>query len=334
MRLVGRLLAVGRALARIGDRQARHDHQHFAQAPERVRGQHHPGQPRVQWELRQRAADRRQPATRVGRVGPEGAQFLQQPHAVGHGPGVRPFDEREVGHLAQPERRHLQDHRREPGPEDLRVGERGPGEIVVLAVEPDADAVRDTPAPPCALVGGRLGDRLDRQSLHLEPSAVPRDARGARVDHVADAGDGDRGLRHVGGEHDPTPGVGGEHPMLLGGRQAGVERQHVGGRHRHRLDRVGGVADLTLAGAEDEDVAGAVATQLVDGVADGGDLITRLVAGVGTEARGRVLPARRAGSAAAAGEPRPSDRPRRRRSRRRGGGDTAPRPDRCGRTPR
>ena len=38
-----------------------------------------------------------------------GAEFFQQAHAVGDAPGIRRVDEREAGHLAEIESRHLQD---------------------------------------------------------------------------------------------------------------------------------------------------------------------------------------------------------------------------------
>src|SRR5207244_1225743 len=108
---------------------------------------------------------------------------------------------------AQPERRHLQDQRGEARAQDLGVGEARALAEIVLAVEADADAVRRAPAAALALVGGGLRDRLDRQPLDLQARAVAADAGGARVDDVADAGDGERGLGDVGGQADAPPGV-------------------------------------------------------------------------------------------------------------------------------
>ncbi len=67
-----------------------------------------------------------------------------------------------------------------------------------------------------------------------------------------------------------------EHPVLLGGRQPGVQRQDVG--TRAPAQRVGGVADLPLAGQEDEDVARSLPLKLADRVGDRGDLVPVLVA--------------------------------------------------------
>ena len=104
----------------------------------------------------------------------------------------------------------------------------GRASIVVLAVEPDADAGRHPPAAAGALVGRGLRDRLDGEALHLEAVAVAGDAGGAGVDDGADAGHGERRLGDVGGQHDPATAVGGEHPVLLGRREPGVERQDLG----------------------------------------------------------------------------------------------------------
>jgi hypothetical protein len=74
------------------------------------------------------------------------------------------LQERERGHLAQTERGHLQDHRRQVGAQDLRVGERRPGLEVLLGVQPDADAVREPAAAALALLAeaceiGSIGSR-------------------------------------------------------------------------------------------------------------------------------------------------------------------------------
>jgi len=72
-----------------------------------------------------------------------------------------------------------------------------------------------------------------------------------------------------------------EDPVLLGRGQPGVERQHfqAAGPGGPLLQRVGGVPDLAFAAEEDQNVAGARGTQLVDGVADGLGLIARFLVG-------------------------------------------------------
>ena len=64
-----------------------------------------------------------------------------------------------------------------------------------------------------------------------------------------------------------------EHPLLLGRGQPGVQRQDLGVAQLATFQHVGGVADLALAGEEDEDVAGRLRRQLVDSVGDGLQLI-------------------------------------------------------------
>ena len=58
------------------------------------------------------------------------------------------------------QRRHLQDHRRQVGAQDLRVGELRARLEVLLRVQPDADAVGGAPAPSGALGGRGLRDRV------------------------------------------------------------------------------------------------------------------------------------------------------------------------------
>ena len=117
----------------------------------------------------------------------------------------------------------------------------------VLGVEADAHAGGDPAAAAGPLVGRRLRDRLDRQALHLRPVRVAGDAGRAGVDDRQDAGHGERGLRHVGGQHDPPARVRREDPVLLGGRQPGVEREQLGVGQGQGGQRLGGVADLPFA---------------------------------------------------------------------------------------
>ena len=189
-------------------------------------------------------------------------------HAVGDGAGVGRLDEREGRHVTESERGHLEDDRRQVGPQDLRLGERGPAVEVLLGVEADAGAGCDAAAAAGPLVGRRLRDRLDGQALHLRAAVVAGDASRAGVDDADDAGHGERRLGHVGGQHDPPPAVRREHPVLLGGREPGVERQDLDVRQAESSEGLGGVADLPLAGEEHEDVAGPLLRQLDDGVAD------------------------------------------------------------------
>ncbi len=72
------------------------------------------------------------------------------------------------------------------------------------------------------------------------------------------------------------PAVGLEDPLLLGGGEAGVERQDLGVGQVEGAQGVGGVADLALAGEEHEHVARTGPAQLGDGVGDAGDLVAAL----------------------------------------------------------
>ncbi len=182
-------------------------------------------------------------------------QFLEQQVAVADGGRVRRFDEREGGDVAEPDRRHLQDDRRQVGAQDLRFGELRAGVEVLLAVEADADAGSDAPAPPGALVRRRLRHRLDRQALHLETAAEAGDPRRAGVDDEAHARHGERRLGDVRAEHDAPAPVRLEDAVLLRRRQPGVQRQHLDVAALEAAQGVGRVVDLALAGEEHEHVA-------------------------------------------------------------------------------
>ena len=115
------------------------------------------------------------------------------------------------------------DERRISG--SVKLGRAGE---VLLVVEPDADAVGDAAAAAGALVRRGLADRLDRQLLDLAAVAVALDARRAGVDHVADARHGQRGLGHVGGQHDAAARCAASKTrVLLGLRQPREQRQHL-----------------------------------------------------------------------------------------------------------
>ncbi len=278
---LGRLL--GRPLAGVLGGEPGGDDGDLVQAAEPVGGEDHARDPRVHGQARERSADVGEPRRVVVDDRPE---LGQQPDAVADRPRLRRVDERELLDRPELRARHLQDHRREVGALDLRVGELGPRVEVVLGVEADADAVRDAPAPAGPLGGAGLGDLLDREALHLGPLAVARDAGQAGVDDVADAGHRQRGLGDVGGEDDPAPvrRPGLEDAVLLGRGEPGVEREHVervGRAVGQRVQRVGGVADLALAGEEDQDVAARpLAPQLVDGLDDAVDLVLGLGSGL------------------------------------------------------
>jgi hypothetical protein len=274
--LVSRGGVVDGTLARVLDRERGRDDQHLAETCVPLGLEHHAGEAGIDRQAGHATPDLGQVELPAASGGLEGAELVQEADAVGDRSPIGRVDEREGGDVAEADRRHLQDDRRQVGAEDLGIGVLGTGFEVLLGVEADADAVGDPTAPTGPLVRRCLGDRLDRQALHLQARAVAGDASGADVDHVADAGNGERGLGHVGGQHDAPPSVGGEHAVLLGERQPGVERDDLGVGEVERPQRVGGVADVALAGQEHERVAGRLAPQLADSVGDGRDLVPRL----------------------------------------------------------
>ena len=271
VRLVGRLALLQGPVARVLHAQGGADHQHLPQAVPAPGGEQHAADARVDGQPGQLAAQGCHPPPRVDRP-----QLFQHPVAVPDQPRIGRVDEGEGGGLAEPQQGHLEYHRREVGSQDLRLGEGGPGEEVLLRIEPDADTRGDPPAAPLALVGAGLGYALDRKALHLAAVAVAADSRVAGVDDVAYAGDGEGSLRHVGGQYDPSKRPGVEYPSLLAGAEPRVERQHLGQRQPVLAKGFGGLADLALAAQEHQDVSPVDTGQLVHGVQD--RLLHRFVA--------------------------------------------------------
>ncbi|CCJ85820.1 putative periplasmic protein kinase ArgK and related GTPases of G3E family [Cronobacter dublinensis 582] len=202
---IGRLLFIQRALARILNRERRGNNHRLTHAAVLLRLQHHARQTRVHRQLRKLTAQRRELIDRRLRVRGNGPELFQQAYAILNIALVRRFDKRERRDIAQTQRGHLQNNGRQVGAQDFRVGKFRAREEVVFGIQPDTDAFRDAAAAPFTLVGGGLGDRLNRQALHFGAIAVTADARGAGVDDIFNARHGQRGFRYVRGEHNAPP---------------------------------------------------------------------------------------------------------------------------------
>ncbi len=246
-------------LARVLDGQGAGDDEHFTQAVLPFGGEDHAADARVHGQAGEAPPEGGEAALGVHRP-----QFEEGVVGVLDGTRVGGVEEGEVVHRAEAQGVHAQDHGGEVGAQDLRVGVRRAGEVVVLRVEADAHPGAEAAATPLALVGAGPGDGFDGQALDLGAGAVAADAGVAGVHHVADAGDGEGGLGDVGGEDDaPGAALGVEDAVLFLLRQARVQGQDLAARRMVLAQGLGGLADLPFAGEENEDVAGAVAGQFV-----------------------------------------------------------------------
>ena len=186
----------------------------------------------------------------------DGAEFEELAQTlVDHG-GFGRIEEGEALDVAEAQVEHRENDAGEGGAENFgrRVGVAGLE--VLLRVEADADAGAEASAASGALAGGGLGDGFDLETLDLGAVNVARDAGEAGVDDAADAGDGDGGLGDVRGEDDAAAGGEAEGALLLGGREGGEEGDDVVVGAEVAGEGVGRLADVALAGEEDEDVVG------------------------------------------------------------------------------
>ncbi len=149
----------------------------------------------------------------------DGPQFLQYLEAVADALAVRWVDEGEVGGVTDVKGEHPQDDLRQVGAQDFRGCVEGSRFIVFFGEQADADTVLHTAAPALTLVRAAPGDRRDGEVESAGARVVTGDACKARVDDVADAGNGDRRLGDV-RRHDDLPPPGGleDAPLLFPGK--------------------------------------------------------------------------------------------------------------------
>ena len=274
---LGRLL--GRPLARVLDAQGGGDHGDVRLAALLMGRDQHPRQSRIERHPGHHPPGLRQPHPSLPsplppsallsfpfplppstfRLPPSpflnGPQLGEQAEAVADALRLRPVDEREIGHVPEAERDHAQDDLGQIGAQDLGGGVLRPRQVVLLRVQTDADPVLHAAAAALALVGTAARDRRHRQRGGPRARGVARDPGQAGVHHVADAGNRDGRLGHVGRYDDLAAAGGLEHARLVGGGQAREERQDDRVAADPALQGLAGIADILLGRHEDEHIA-------------------------------------------------------------------------------
>ncbi|MPM80481.1 hypothetical protein SDC9_127528 [bioreactor metagenome] len=158
--LISSSLTLLRTITRILYRQRRSNHQHLSQTPTIARSQDHAAHPRIQRQLGQFAADRREHSRLIVADRPK---LRQQRIPVTDQTRARRIDEGEILNRTQTQRFHPQDHAGQRGTQNFRIGMRRPSIEIVFVVQPDADAVHHPTAPSGTLHGRRPGNFLDLQ---------------------------------------------------------------------------------------------------------------------------------------------------------------------------
>ena len=158
--------------------------------------QHHSTESRVNRKPRQLSTKFCQPLIA------DRGELLKQQVAIADGRLLGRLEEGEPGNVTETDGSHLQDDRRKVGAQNLRLGELFSRREIVLVVQPDTDPRGNAAATTGPLIRRRLRYRLDRQPLHFEAAAISRNPRAAGIDHISDAGNSERCLRNICGQHD------------------------------------------------------------------------------------------------------------------------------------
>ena len=225
-------------------RQEGHEARRLRLPQDRARRQEGPAERRVQRQRRQGAAERGGSPGLVD--GPQGGQTLPGglPRALGWSV--------EQGELL---------HRRAPGGDlearvrqvlrrDARRGLRGPARHVDRVHDAHGDARAGARGSARTLLQARErgGDR--HQGRQRAPRVEARLARQARVHHDGHARNRQRRLGNRGRQDDAATARRGQRPVLLGGAQLAVQRQHV---HSGQAQRPAHGLDLAHARQEHEE---------------------------------------------------------------------------------
>ena len=134
-----------------------------------------------------------------------------------------------------------------------------------------------------------MRDRLDRQTTRARLRRVATQAREARVDDEADAGDRERGLRDVGREDDFPALRRREDALLFHVREPAEHRDHLAVAQPPAREQVAQLADVALAREKHEHVAArAFAHDALHGLDRAVDVVERLGARLAFVTFGRV----------------------------------------------
>ncbi|KIG12696.1 putative periplasmic protein kinase ArgK [Enhygromyxa salina] len=203
-------------------------------------------EPGVQREVQHRATEPGQPAVFIDR--PERAQQLARDRQRGWARGFEPF---EAVRRVDARGRELEHRTREIEAAQLGQLMLGAMIVVVLAIQPNADACPG-PARATRPLGRRgPGDRAQTHAWQAAARIKVGDARLAAVDYRDHTVDRDRGLGHVGAEDQLARVAGCDRVILLRARQLTMQRQQLEPRplgQRRTLARAG----LSLARARQE----------------------------------------------------------------------------------
>ena len=226
------------------------------------------------------------PLIRARRFFRKRPKLTQQIHAVINRARCGRLHKRETRNITglthHADRNHLQNNGCQVCAQNLRVGKFAARSEIVLRIQPNRNTIAHTTAPTRTLVRARLRNPLDRKTLHLRACRIPRNAGGTGIDHILDTRHRQRSFRNVRRQHDARPTPRCKHTVLLRERQTRVQRQnlivHTWGLGDQRLQSIVSIANFAFAREENQDIAGRLLRQLLNGGQDPIGWVTVFVA--------------------------------------------------------
>ena len=167
----------------------------------------------------------------------------------------------------------MNDRRRQIAPSYFRSRKRSTTQIVLLIVESNRDTWSKSSATPRALIGRRLWNGLDRQSLHFALGGKSRNTCGSCVDHVTNTRDGQRTFGDIRCENDADFGMPLEDTLLFRFGEPCIEWQHLYFLQSSTLCQMpakllGSVPNFALGREERQNITATFAEQFIDGIAE------------------------------------------------------------------
>ena len=266
MRLSCRITRFQRAFAWVLNRQSRHDYQHFLHAIVFFCRQQHSADFRVNGQPCHLFAELGQLILLI-----DGTQLQQHLKTIVDITLIRRFKKWKRGHIAQLQRGHAQNHRRQIAADDFGVGKRGALVKVFFRIQTHGHTSRYTTASTGTLACRRLRDFFHMQLFDFGTRGIAFHPRQTGIDDIFNARHGERSFGHVGRQHNAAfVARWVKNFVLLSIGQTRKQRQDfVIAAQRRFAQGFSGLADFAFARQKHQNIAFAITRQFISGIDNG-----------------------------------------------------------------